>query len=89
MSLACRSGAGRSYVHVGKSGASRIEGTVQLERACARAFRPDRARLYVGFFMRHLAVGEIGVADPTVALQLSNDPDVDCIHIGRISQRNR
>ena len=35
---------------------------VQYEKACSRAFRPDRSRLYVGFFMRHLAVGEIGAS---------------------------
>ena len=35
---------------------------VGYERAVARAFRSDRSRLYVDFFMRHVSFGDIGAA---------------------------
>lgn len=35
---------------------------VGYERAVARAFRADRSRLYVDFFMRHVSFGDIGAA---------------------------
>ncbi len=35
---------------------------VAYERACAAAWRPDRARLYVDFFHRHLTLGDVGAA---------------------------
>ena len=43
-------------------GATDVEAWVAYERACARAWRPDRARLYVDFFHRHLTLGDVGAA---------------------------
>ena len=42
--------------------ASEAEAWIGYQRACAACFRPDRARLYHDFFMRHLAVGEMGAS---------------------------
>ena len=42
--------------------ATDAEAWMGYQRACNAAFRPDRARLYVDFFMRHVAVGEVGAS---------------------------
>ena len=47
---------------------SDVEAWVGYERAVAKAWRGDRARLYVDFFMRHLTLGDIGAAVSHVRL---------------------
>lgn len=40
--------------------ATDAEAWIFYESACRRAWRPDRARLYVDFFHRHLTAGDVG-----------------------------
>ena len=50
----------RCYPHL--ADASEAAAWIGYQKACAACFRPDRARLYHDFFMRHLAVGEMGAS---------------------------